>query len=125
MRWGLVALMQGADETLQRRALELIRRAAPGDTPGLLAQLKRWMSIDLNLVVGHVIPAVAPSAGLGAQLQLQAVAPSRKARRTPLERCGEGRAAAIAPDEACVHSAPPATDGLRPASYTSPRGEAG
>lgn len=130
LRWhpadavGLVALLEHPEIHIQRRALELIRRAAPGDTPGLLAHLERWMSIDPCLVVKDVIPAVAPSAGMATQTRLYRLARSQPAPPVATARA-QLRATVWLDDFTGCHAPSPTPDDQLSSSLTSSSGQPG
>ncbi|MFW5968475.1 MAG: HEAT repeat domain-containing protein, partial [Persicimonas sp.] len=82
---GLVALLEDANPGVRRRALDIVGRAAPGDTPHLTDTFERLMRReDTELVSQHVIPSIYATEGPSARKQLAELAQSGdpKVRRT-------------------------------------------
>ncbi|WP_168211039.1 HEAT repeat domain-containing protein [Persicimonas caeni] len=70
----LVPLLRHANPSVRRRALEVIRRGAPGDAPNLSREFERLMRDDPALVSEAVIPAILETSGPNAKKQLAQLA---------------------------------------------------
>jgi len=66
----LVALLDQADASIQRRALEVIRRAAPGDTPNLSQAFERLLDANPQAYPPLLISAITETNAAGARASL-------------------------------------------------------
>jgi HEAT repeat protein len=70
----LVPLLRHANPSVRQRALEAIRRGAPGDAPNLSHEFERLMRGDPEMVGESVVPAILATAGPNAKKQLAQLA---------------------------------------------------
>jgi HEAT repeat protein len=111
----LVVLLSHDDPSVQRRALEVIRRGAPGDTPNLCHEFERLMHAEPAMICEAVIPAILETAGPMAREQLAQLSVAeqsdiRRAARAALHRM---RGNATHADAAFKHSVDSAPDELK------------
>ncbi len=70
----IVPLLEHANPSIRRRALEVIRRGAPGDAPNLSRNFEQLMRGEPEFVSQAVIPAILETRGPNAKKQLAQLA---------------------------------------------------